>query len=63
MTPQELTKIVENVKFLVHKGEMSKEDGMTIIIDKTIIMLRSLKMPENQEWEKREHPEFFAEVN
>lgn len=59
----ELKKIQENVKRMVENGEISKEAGITIIIDKALEMLDALKMPENQEWEKREHPEFFTEVN
>ena len=51
------------VKKMVDRGEISKAQGICIILQKAMDLLEDLKMPENQDWEKYEYPEMFSNSN
>lgn len=53
--PTGLGKVQESVKILVDRGELSKEAGIQIILQKAIEILRDLKIPEDQAWEVNEY--------
>lgn len=59
----ELRKVQLSCKKLVERGEMTKDQAIQIILQKAIDMLEDLKMPEDQTWEKQEHPEMFSNSN
>lgn len=60
---QNLEKVQENVKRMVERGEITKSEGIQIILSKTVELLESLKVPEEQSWEREEHGQNFSQNN
>lgn len=59
---EELEKVQANVKKMVERGEISKIDGVRIVLNKTVELLESLKVPESQTWEEKEYG-YMARTN
>ena len=55
--------VQKEVKNLVEKGVITKNQGIIFILDATIKILESLKMPDGQSWDREEHGNEFIQTN